>query len=224
MAIKTSSDAPTFTLPDGTPIAPELVEADLRSRVTKCEEALEDAVWQLARFYTCIGRHEDATACVERSLAGTRDPAKQATGCLRLGQLLEQQDRYVEAEAMYARGLAIRSASADVGYFLHNNRGYCLNLLGRHTDAEVHTRAALAINPARHNAHKNLGLSLAGQGRLVEAAQCLLDADRRRPADTRARGHLADLLAENPEILGADPALAAACRQRGIRPGPVGRA
>ncbi|MCX5733638.1 MAG: hypothetical protein NTW68_04845 [candidate division NC10 bacterium] len=161
---------------------------------------------------------------MDRCLADARDPAKQAAWCLRSGQLLEQQDRYAEAEAMYARGLEIPAAPAEVAYFLHNNRGYCLNHLGRHAEAEVHTRAAIAIDPKRHNAHKNLGLSLAGQGRLGEAAHCLVEADRRCPEDARARKHLAEILVENPELLVADPTLVAACRERGIRPGPVGSA
>jgi len=224
MANKTSPDPSSFGLPSGQPIAAELVEVDLRARVAKCEEALEGAIWQLARFYSMVGRYPDATACVERCLAGTRDSAKQAAGCLSLGQLLEQQDRYADAEGMYARGLEIPSATAEVAYFLHNNRGYCLNRLGRYGEAEGHTRAAIALDPARHNAHKNLGLALAGQGRLVEAAHSLLEADRRCPGDARARRHLAELLAENSEILEADPALAAACRARGIRPGRVGSA
>ena len=99
-----------------------------------------------------------------------------------------------------------------------------MTLLGRHADAEVHTRAAIALDPERHNAHKNLGLALAGQGRFEEAARSLLEADRRCPPDTRARGHLTTLLAEHPEILAGDPSLATACRERGIRPGRVGRA
>ena len=90
--------------------------------------------------------------------------------------------------------------------------------------AEICCRAAIALDPARHNTHKNLGLALAGQGRLGEAARCLLEADRRCPGDGRARRHLAELLAENPEVLEADPALAAACRDRGIRPGRAGSA
>ena len=224
MANKTSLDPSAFCLPDGQPIAAELVEADLRARVAKAEETLEDALWQLARFYSMVGRYPDATTCVDRCLAGTRDPAKQAAGCLGLGQLLEQQDRYAEAEAMYARGLEIPAAPAEVAYFLHNNRGYCLNILRRHAEAETHTRAAIAIDPARHNAHKNLGLALAGQGRLGEAAHGLLEADRRCPGDVRARRHLVELLVEYPELLAADPALAAACRSQGIRPGPVGSA
>jgi Flp pilus assembly protein TadD len=125
---------------------------------------------------------------------------------------------------MYALGLELPSAAPHVVYLLHNNRGYCLNVLQRHAEAEVDCRTAIAIDPTRHNAHKNLGLALAGQGRLAEAARCLLEADRRCPGDGRARRHLTELLTENPEILEAAPALAAACRDRGIRPGRVGSA
>jgi Flp pilus assembly protein TadD len=99
-----------------------------------------------------------------------------------------------------------------------------LNILRRHPEAEANCRAAIAIDPSRHNAYKNLGLALAGQGRPLEAARCLLEADRRCPTDGRARRHLAELLAENPELLIADPALTAACREREIRAGPVGSA
>jgi tetratricopeptide (TPR) repeat protein len=224
MATKTLPDTQTLALPGETPTLAVDVEADLQGRIASCEAALANALWQLARFYQAAGRPANATACADRFLAGARDPAAQATGCLRAGQLLEQQDRYAEAEAMYARGLALRAAAVDVAYFLHNNRGYCLNLLGRHADAEVHTRAAIALDPERHNAHKNLGLALAGQGRLAEAARCLLEADRRCPPDTRARSHLTTLLAEHPELLAGVPALANACRERGIRPALFGRA
>jgi tetratricopeptide (TPR) repeat protein len=224
MATKSPFDTSTFTLPDGQPIAPALVEADLRAHVTESERALEDAVWQLARFYSMVGRQGDATACVTRLMANTPDPAKQAGGYLALGQLLEQEDHYAEAEAMYARGLEILPAAGDVGYFLHNNRGYCLNLLGRHAEAEVHCRAAIALDPARHNAHKNLGLALAGLGRLGEAAHCLLEADCRYPADGRARRHFAELLAAHPEVLQEDPALAAEWAEQGWQIGRVGTA
>ena len=221
-AMRDPSGVPTFVLPDGRPIPAEQVEADLVARITAAEEALEGAVWQLARFYSTVGRYEDAKACVERSVAGTQDPAKHASAHLRLGQLLEQQDRYAEAEAMYARGLDVPAVPIEVAYFLHNNRGYCLNLLGRHTEAEALCRTAIAIDASRHNAHKNLGLALAGQGRFAEAARCLLEADCRCPEDGRARQHLAALLTENLELLEADSALAAACRKRGIRPGRAG--
>jgi tetratricopeptide (TPR) repeat protein len=224
MATKIPSDTPTFVLPDGQPIATELVEANLHARLTRCEADREEAVWQLARFYSVVGRQGDATACIRRLLAGTTDLAKQAGGYLAFGQLLEQEDRYAEAEAAYARGLAIMPATGEVGYFLHNNRGYCLNELGRHAEAEGHCRAALALDPTRHNAHKNLGLALAGQGRFLEAACCLLEADRRCPADGRARRHLAELLAAHPELLLKDPALSAEWQERGLRIGSLGNA
>jgi Flp pilus assembly protein TadD len=223
-AAKDPSATPTFVLPDGVPTSAQQVEADLVARITASEEVHEGALWQLARFYSMVGRYEEATAAVNRCIAATRDQAKQAAGCLGLGQLLEQQDRYAEAKAMYARGAEIPTAPAEVAYFLHNNRGYCLNILGRHAEAEAQCRPALAIDPARHNAHKNLGLALAGQGRLAEAARSLLEADGRCPGDPRARGHLRALLTENPEILESDPAFAAACRERGIRPGQAGSA
>jgi hypothetical protein len=78
MATKTSTNTPTFALPDGQPITADGVEADLRSRVTTCEEALEDAVWRLAAFYSAVGRHEEAAAWVERPHAGPPDLGKQA--------------------------------------------------------------------------------------------------------------------------------------------------
>ncbi len=224
MAIKSPPNTPAFILPDSQPITPEAVEADLRARVTACEAALEEAIWQLVRFYSGVGRQGDATACVTRLLAGTTDPAKQAGGYLALGQLLEQERRYAEAEAAYALGLAIMPATKAVGYFLHNNRGYCLNELGRHAEAEVHCRAAITLDATRQNAHKNLGLALAGQGRFLEAARCLLEAIRRYPPDGRARRHLAVLLADHPEVLVEDLDLAGACRAHGLGVGPIGNA
>lgn len=224
MASKTSCDTPPFALSDGQAIAAESVEADLRARVATCEDALEDAVWQLAQFYSAVGRHVAATACVERCNAGTQDLGKQAARYMILGGALEQQARYAEAEAVYAHGLEIPAAPAEVRYFLHNNRGYCLILLGRHAEAEAHTREAIAIDPGRHDAHTNLGLALAGQRNFHEAACCLLEADRRCPGDGRARQHLAHLLAAHPELLLDDLDLAEHCRVQGVRVRPVGNA
>jgi len=202
--------APSFELPDGQPIAPTKVEANLRARLAQCEEALENAVWQLARFYSMVGRQREARVYVNRLVAWTANSAKVAGGYLARGQLLEQEKRFAEAEVEYAKGLEIIPPCGEVGYFLHNNRGYCLNTLGRHLEAEAHCRAALAIAPTRFNAHKNLGLALAGQGRFVEAAHSLLEADRRCPADGRARRHLFDLLSAHPELL-TDSEVAVAC-------------
>jgi Tfp pilus assembly protein PilF len=198
----------------GKPVPVEMVEARLRARAAQCEAAHADAIWQLARFQSMVGRPEAAMAGVSRLLAGTGDPEKRAGGYLALGQLLEQQHRFADAAAMYATGLETGAVTGEVGYFLHNNQGYCLNALGRHGEAEACCRAAIALDPRRHNAYKNVGIALAGQGRVPEAAQALLEADRRCPADPRARRHLVDLLQAHADVLEADPVLAAACRER----------
>ena len=83
---------------------------------------------------------------------------------------------------------------------LNNNLGYSLNQVGRHGEAEACCRAAIAIDAGRHNAHKNLGISLEGQGKYLEAAQCFLKAAQAAPDDLRALGHLEDLLARHEEI------------------------
>ncbi len=179
MVTTTSSDAPTFVLPNGETISADLVEADPWARITTCEEALEVAVWQLARFYSAVWRYEEATACVERGIAGTQDPAKHGAVHLRLGQLLKQRDWCAEGEAVYARGLEFPSASTNVSYLPHKHRGSCPDILGRHAEAEFHCGPAVGINPRRHNAHKNLGLAPVGQKRYGEGARSLLEADRR---------------------------------------------
>ena len=99
-----------------------------------------------------------------------------------------------------------------------------MNILGRHVEAKAQCRSVIDIDSTRHNAHKNLGLALAGQSRFREAAHYLLEADLRCPGDRRARQHLIDLLTDNPELLEADSTLAAACRERGVRPGRAGSA
>ena len=85
-------------------------------------------------------------------------------------------------------------------HFLNNNLGYSLNQIGRHGEAEAYTRAAIAIDPGRHNAHKNLVISLQGQGNYLEAPRSFLRATHAQPDDVRALDHLEDLLAKHEEI------------------------
>ena len=61
-------------------------------------------------------------------------------------------------------------------------------------------RAAIEINPAMHNAFKNLGLALEGQGRRREAAEAYIRATESGPMDSRALRHLEDLVAANEEF------------------------
>ena len=86
-------------------------------------------------------------------------------------------------------------------YFGNNNLGYSLIQLGRFDEAEDYCLAAIEVNGHRHNAHKNLGLARAGQGRWLDAALSLTEAARLCPEDPRAWLHLQKLLAERPALL-----------------------
>jgi tetratricopeptide (TPR) repeat protein len=67
-----------------------------------------------------------------------------------------------------------------------NNLGFALNQLGRYADGEALSGQAIALDPRRANAHKNLGLSLQGQGHVVEAARAFVTATQVGPSDDRA--------------------------------------
>ena len=78
--------------------------------------------------------------------------------------------------------------------------GYSLNQLGRHDEAEKWCRTAIELLPERHNAYKNLGISLEGQGQYGLAAEYYIEAVRRGPTDPRAFFHLEELWQEHPEL------------------------
>jgi tetratricopeptide (TPR) repeat protein len=59
---------------------------------------------------------------------------------------------------------------------------------------------AMAIDPGRHNAHKNLGIALEGLGRYAEAAQSYGMAARLCPQDRRAHDLLEKLKRARPLV------------------------
>lgn len=138
--------------------------------------------------------HRDEAA--RRFLARARELAAGSEGeaprLLMLGVRFEEIERYDLAGECYEQGRALGARDPVSWYFLHNNHAYCLAMLGRHAEAEPLARAAIAIDRVRHNAHKNLGLALVGQGRLREAIECFRRASGLCPTDGRAAQHLAD--------------------------------
>ncbi len=192
----------TVILLDGLGVAVDEVEVIFTALSAKERdpEVLTGRLWRLAgRCHEC-GRHEGAAAYVEKILALAKDPAARARCFLTMGQLCEQRGDFPAAVAAYSWALALPARQDLDWYFLNNNLGYSLNQVGRHGEAEAYCRAAIAIDAARYNAHKNLGLSLEGQARLFEAARCFLKAAKAAPDDLRALGHLEDLLARNEEF------------------------
>ena len=101
----------------------------------------------------------------------------------------------------------------DTWYFLNNNIGYCLNIEGRHQEAEKHCRAAIRINRKRRNAFKNLGIALEGKGRHVDAARNYLRAAKLCSTDPRAIVLLNRLIGSHREILEANTKLQAQMRE-----------
>jgi tetratricopeptide (TPR) repeat protein len=191
-----------YLLPDGRVVAIDDVETifTFLAGLEKDSEKLKRLLWGLARECGESGRYDGAFAYVEKISTLEEDPDAKAHCFLTMGQLFEGKRDFRAAVKAYSRAFSLPARENDTWYFLNNNLGYSLNQIGDHDEAEPRCRAAIAINPGRHNAHKNLGISLNGQGRYLEAAQSLLRAARAAPEDTRALDHLENLLSQHEEI------------------------
>ena len=123
---------------------------------------------------------------------------------LLLGITKEQQDDYSAALSYYKKGLKfyaqVKNQDSRTAYFLHNNAGYCLNILDKHSEAEKLCRKALEINPSLPNAYKNLGISLEEQKRYKEAAEAYIKGTKVFPWDNRSLLNLYKLLDSKPKI------------------------
>lgn len=181
----------------------EELEPILRGKIAKClpgsREHLE-ATWQLVRFLGMTGRSGEGLRELENLLATALDLAEKAEIALASGQLMEKLGDFASAIEAYRRGIALEPVQASAWYFLHNNLGYCLNQLGRYSEGERWCRAAIQIDPERHNAHKNLGVACEGQGRHVEAIHCFIAALKANAADPRALRLLEELIDSDPGV------------------------
>jgi tetratricopeptide (TPR) repeat protein len=209
--IMTENDNFNFTIPkqpEGKPISAEEAERMLLEKLDKCEAEFHDALWDLAYFYSKTGRQPLAQKFLERLIAITEDPEKQAGCYLGLGQLMEQMGNFEAAIAFYSQAFSLEPVNTPTWYFINNNLGYSLNQLSRFKEAEGYCRSAIRIDPERQNAFKNLGISLAGQGQFVEAARNYIMGVRANAADGRALRLLEELFAEHPELAAEIPDIA----------------
>jgi tetratricopeptide (TPR) repeat protein len=177
------------------------------------QQALRVTLEELAAFYQSAGRGEDWEHCLDRIVDLHEDANHQSGLLVMLGVTAERREDWDTAISYYVRSLAAGPTDRDLAYFSHNNLGYCLNQLGDWDRAESYCRSALHVNPERHNAHKNLGLSLCGQGRYLEAAHSFIVATERRPRDRRALAHLKDMIDEHPDAFRGSPGLLAQARE-----------
>jgi len=137
---------------------------------------------------------------IEKLLSSDVSPEDKAYACLTTGQMMEHKGNYRAALDCYARAFSLDPVKNDVWYFLHNNFAFCLNLFGRFEEAEIYCRQAIVINGERHNAYKNLGIALEGEGRYAESARAFILAVRVCPQDPRALQRLEQLFGSHPEV------------------------
>lgn len=174
--------------------------------------------WERERI---LERHrEEARRCGAsyREAMASRDTRPldlehRALGRLLAGAELEKAGRYAEAAEQYREGLGFEPGEPFCAYFLHNNYGYCLNILGRYAEAEWYCGAAIELDPSRPNGFKNLGISYAGRGDYGRATNAWIAGTYAYPEDARSLGLLEDLLDDRPELKRDIPGLGPAVEE-----------
>jgi tetratricopeptide (TPR) repeat protein len=124
-----------------------------------------------------------------------------AIAYLALGQTAEANGQWEMALEHFGTGLSLSSKDPETEYLLFSNASQCLNALGLFYPAERYCRLAIAMDPKRHHAYLNLGISLHGQGNPRGAAWSWVEAMKASPPDQKAAALLRQLLAEQPTLL-----------------------
>jgi tetratricopeptide (TPR) repeat protein len=176
--------------------AKRLLLAQLQNKDKDRKPALK----QLASLYIDTRRYDQALGCLRELMAIEPELEQKAACVLVMGATAEKKQDFEAAVGFYREALAMEPIRNDVWYFIHNNLGHSLNMLGYFAEGEKCCRAAIEINPSRPNGHKNLGISLAGQGHYPEAARCFVTATDNNAGDARSFGLLKDLLQQHPEL------------------------
>ena len=178
----------------------EEAEQHFLERLAAAKDDPQGAMWNLAVFYKRAGKLERAFHYFNQLYESVEDREPQAQILMALGQVAEMARDFELAAEFYSQGLVLEPRSRSTCYYLHNNLGFSLNQLGRFREAEPHCWQAIEIDPQRHNAYKNLGISLAAMDRHREAAEFFVRATQRNAWDGRALGHLEDLLEAHPGL------------------------
>ena len=182
-------------------------------RLDEKPQARQSTLQSLAQLYGRAGRHDEAIARLRELFGLMEDPELKAACALAMGGHAESRQDFAAAVIYYREALRLEPSQPDSWYFIHNNLGYSLNQLGQFLEGESLCRRAITILPGRPNAHKNLGLALAGQQRWREASACYVEATRVSPADPRSCTHLEELLRDHPELVAEFGEAAKECRK-----------
>jgi len=151
-------------------------------------------------IYAWSKQPEKAMDYLRQIMAIETEPENKAHCVLAMGQTVERLRDYESATRYYKEALAMEPAVTRTWYLIHNNLGYRFNTLGRFAEGQVFCLKAIEIDDERHNAHKNLGITLENQGMFAEAARCYVTATRLNASDRRAYDLLEKLLDAHPEL------------------------
>jgi len=194
-------------LPKGKRVTPDELEVLLHSRMREKRTEFENAIWQVARFYSLNNQQESAAKYISFLIRLTDDPERRAAYWLALGQIMEQVNNFQGAVKYYKRAFSLEPTQSETWYLINNNLAYSLIQLSEFDEAEPYCRAAIEIAPRKPNAYKNLGLALEGQARYPEAAKVYLLAVRANSGDPRALHLLEALLEQQPHVTSEVPEL-----------------
>jgi tetratricopeptide (TPR) repeat protein len=199
------SDEWSFRIPFGfrfksKKVSAEEAEKVLLEKLKQGGPDSEEALWDLAILYSQTNRQLKAMDYIRQLMDRTDDPERKALYFVKMGQFMEQIQDYSSAITYYRQAFSLEPVNSELWYYVNNNLGYCLNYFGRYKEGEHYCQAAIKIDPQRHNAYKNLGISLEGQRQYSEAAKLYIKAVRANAVDDRALGHLENLLAKHDEI------------------------
>jgi tetratricopeptide (TPR) repeat protein len=123
-----------------------------------------------------------------------------AKAYLARGEVAEAEEKWGLALEHYGIGLSLLPKDTKTGYFLFNNAAHCLNALELYSVGESYCRRAIAIDPMRPEAYRNLAVSLRSHGNLRGAALCLVEAIKISPSDERTVQLLKQLLTDHPTL------------------------
>ena len=179
------------------------ISPDRKNQILRYAERADDLMegfYDPSVTYTKKGRVGEALFCLKALLERTPYVQDKVWALYAMGQIMEQLSKYDQALTYYQEAANFCHRTYERFYWINNNIGYCLCMLGRYQEAEKYCRVALNTDKSRANAYKNLGLALEGQGRLREAVDYYITATKINAQDVRAANHLEKLLRNNPSL------------------------
>jgi tetratricopeptide (TPR) repeat protein len=171
------------------------------------------ALWDLMKLYSDAGLYDDAIAVGREVLSDHVLEEYHANALFRMGQLSEHKNDFDMALKFYLESIDKEAANPELGYWQHNNAGFCYLMKQEFERAEHHCRIALEFDeqnwkgwkqrwgdPHQWNAWKNMGAAMEYTGRYREAASFYTAAIKFSRGTERAVLHLRRLLKRHSDV------------------------